>query len=184
MKLIRPTSFELTLFMGIVVTCGLILIAPADVSAEISRQKPGEGIVEYSSDHQGRHMGHGHHGPKKHPDRKKLLGPHWNSTLLDEQRIEMDGLSVEHVKGQLPLKAKARVLKVELAVLATSDAPDTEAIGLKLDELLTLKRQLMLQKYASIAAKRKVLSPQQRASFDMEVMKSAMHTRGRKGRGH
>ena len=118
--------------------------------------------------HGGGHGQGGHHG-------KKLLGPHWKTTLSPEQVQELDRLRVEYAKLKAPLKAKAKAIKLELAVLATADEPDVAGINARIDQLLTLKRQMMGHKYGHIAAKRRVLTPERRVSFDMEVLKRTKH---------
>ena len=104
-----------------------------------------------------------------------MLGPHWKTTLSPEQVQELDRLRVEYAKLKAPLKAKAKAIKLDLAVLATADEPDVAAINARIDQMLTLKRQMMGHKYGHIAAKRRVLTPEQRVSFDMEVLKRSKH---------
>ena len=117
----------------------------------------------------GRKHGHGgHHG-------KTLYGPHWKTTLSPEQAKELDRLRVEYAKRKAPLKAKAQAVKLHLSVLATADEPDTAAINARIDDLLKLKRQMMEHKYGYVAAKRRVLTPEQRVSFDMDVLKRSKH---------
>ena len=81
-----------------------------------------------------------------------------------------------------PLKAQAKAIKADLAVLAVADEPDSAAINAKIDELLALKRTMMINKYEYVAAQRKLLTPEQRVSFDMTVIKRSKH--GKKGKGH
>lgn len=127
----------------------------------------------------GRH-GMGHRGEGMH-----RYGESWKSTLTDEQRAEVAKLHAAYKKRKLPLKAKARALKVELAVLATADDPDSGAIDKKIDEVLKLKREMMREKARHIGAVRKVLTEEQRAHFDVHVLKKAMHgKRKRHGGGH
>ncbi len=91
----------------------------------------------------------------------------------------MDRLRVEYMKQKLPLKAKAKAIKLELAALATADEPDTAAVNGRIDALLDVKREMMKLKYNHIAAKRSLLTPEQRVSFDMGVMKRTKY-RGKK----
>ncbi len=85
----------------------------------------------------------------------------------------MDRIRVEYMKRKLPLKAKARAVKLELLALATADEPDTAAVKSQIDALLDVKRETMRLKYNHIAAKRRLLTPEQRVSFDMDVLKRA-----------
>jgi len=136
--------------------------------------------------HGGAHHGMGMHGKGAHGGghhgRKGLLGPHWKSTLTEEQRAKLDTLHLAYVKTKAPLKAKMKLLKVELGLLATADSADTKAIDKKIGELLEVKRAKMGAKYKYVVAKRAVLTPEQRVSFDMEVIESAMHDRKAKGK--
>ena len=117
------------------------------------------------------HQGMGHHGGKH------MLGPNWRETLSDDQRAKLDRLHLDYARQKLPLKAKAREIKVGLALLVTSDAPDTAAIGKQLDALMALKKQMKMKKLEYTIAQRKVLTPEQRVSFDMQTMRKAMHKR-------
>ncbi len=125
----------------------------------------------------GRHGGH--HGHAAHHG-KKLFGPHWRTTLSPEQANELDRLRVEHAKRKMPLKAKAKAIKLELTALATADEPGTSTMDARIDELLAVKGEMLQHKYAHIAAMRKVLTPEQRVSFDMDVLKRSKQ----KGKKH
>ncbi len=131
----------------------------------------------------GAQAGQGRHGMGR--GGKHRYGAYWKSTLTDEQRAEVAKLRAAHKKRKMPLKARARALKVELAVLATTDDPDSGAIDKKIDEVLRLKREMMREKARHIAAVRKVLTDEQRAYFDVRVLKKATHgKRMRHGGGH
>ncbi len=133
--------------------------------------------------HGGMHGGGGHHCA--HHAGKGPLAPHWRTTLTEEQRVELDKLKLAYVEEKAVLKAKGRVTKVELAVLATADKVDQAAIDQKIDELVELKRAGLRKKYEYIAAKRGVLTEQQRVSFDMDVIEKAAKGKGKgKGKGH
>ncbi len=94
--------------------------------------------------------------------------------------MKLDTLRVEYAKHKAPLKAKAEAIKLELAVLATADTPDDKAIDAQINSLMELKREMKQHKYRYIAAKRQVLTDEQRPSFDMDVLKRAKKN-GRKG---
>ena len=66
-------------------------------------------------------------------------------------------------------------MKLELAVLATADEPDTSAVDARIDDSLKVKREMMQHKHKYIAAKRRLLTPEQRVSFDMDVLKRVKH---------
>ncbi len=177
-------SYAFTLVLGVSVAWGPILIGPRDAAAAGGSQVVEKGVGQHSADHTMHHRGYGRHRYGRHHEKSKLLGPDWKSTLTDEQRTEIDGLTAVYAKDKSPLKARARVLKVELAVLATADAPDMAAIERKIAELLELKSRMMRRKAEHIASKRNVLNPEQRPSFDMEVLMSARHLRERRRSGH
>lgn len=112
---------------------------------------------------------------------KELSARHWESTLTPEQRTQVDQLRVNHAKASAPLRAKMGSIKMDLAVLATAEEPDTATIQQHIDELIELKTKVMQQRYAHIAAVRKVLTQEQHASYDMMILK---HATKRKRGGH
>ena len=110
-------------------------------------------------------------------------GGHWMADISDEQRSELKRIKAEHIKKQAPLKARMKALKVELMAMALSDAPDKAAADKKIDEMLDLKRQMLQNKVEKVSASRKALDEQQRALYDIHVMKKAAKG-GRHGDGH
>ena len=87
--------------------------------------------------------------------------------------MQLDRLHLEFAKKKHTLKSGIRALKVQLAVMAVTDQPQREAIDAQIDNLLNATRQLMQAKYSYIAAQRTLLTPEQRVSFDMEVIHKA-----------
>lgn len=151
---LKPAIFPAIVFLALI-GCGL----------------PGmSGATERYAHGMGKH-GMSHHGSKH------LLGPNWRETLSDEQRAKLDALHVDFARQKLPLKAKLRELKVDLVLLVTSDKPDEAAIEKQLDELLKMKKKIKLKKLNYMVAQRKLLTPEQRVSFDMEKMHKVMHGR-------
>jgi hypothetical protein len=71
------------------------------------------------------------------------------------------------------LKAGIKSLKVQLAVLAITDDVQPEIVEEQINSLLMAERQLIQAKYNYIAAQRRALTPNQRVSFDMEVLHKA-----------
>ena len=98
--------------------------------------------------------------------------------MTSDQRTQIEGLRVNVAKTTMPLRAKMRWLKADLAVLATADEPDTAVIQQKIDELLALKKQAMNQRYTHISEVRKLLTAEQRVAYDMMILKRV------KGRRH
>ena len=115
-------------------------------------------------------------------------GGHWMAGISDEQRSEMKRIKAEHIKKQAPLKARMKALKVELMAMALADAPDQAATDKKIDEMLDLKRQMLQNKVEKVSASRKALDEQQRAMYDIYVMKKAAkgdrHGHMSHGKGH
>jgi Spy/CpxP family protein refolding chaperone len=102
----------------------------------------------------------------------------WMETLTDEQKAKAAKMRLEFKKVKSLLKAQITVKKVELATLVTQDSPDQNAINKKIDEILDLKREKMRKKYAFKVAMRSMLTPEQRVSFDMHLLKKALHGTG------
>lgn len=123
------------------------------------------------------HAGKGRHGAGG----KHLLGKPWRATLSDEQRLQLDNLHLAYAKIKAPLKARMKTLKVQFSVMAVSDELQLESVDAKINELLSTKRELLQAKFNYIAAQRRVLTPEQRVSFDLGVVRKAMH--GKKGSG-
>ena len=113
---------------------------------------------------------------------KGMSGMCWKETLTDEQRAKLAKVKLDYMKAKAPIKAKMKAVKVDLAILVTTDKPDMNAINNKIDELTKLKNDKMKEKYKYIAAKRKVLTAEQQVLFDTRVIKKAMHGKG-KGKG-
>jgi hypothetical protein len=133
----------------------------------------------------GHHGGCDKHGKAGHPGTgkgaKRLYGEHWKHSLTAEQKAELDRLHLEYARTKAPLKAGIKAMKVRLAVLATSGSATQDDMNGPIMDLLLAKQEMVRAKYNYIAAQRNVLNPEQRVSFDMEVIHKAMH--GSKG-GH
>jgi hypothetical protein len=133
----------------------------------------------------GAHAGKQHRAGKGHPGTgkgaKRLYGEHWKHSLTAEQKAELDRLHLEYARTKAPLKAGVKAMKVRLAVLATSGSATQDDMNGPIMDLLLAKQEMVRAKYNYIAAQRNVLNPEQRVSFDMEVIHKAMH--GSKG-GH
>ncbi len=109
-----------------------------------------------------------------------LYGADWESTLTDEQQARLDELKVRQKKMMMPMKARARAIRADLVTMALADDPDERTLSSKVDEMLSLRRQMMMAKFRHIMARREVLTPEQRRSFDVHVMKKM----SKKGGGH
>lgn len=117
------------------------------------------------------HMGHGGSGC-------------WRASLTDEQRKKLDPLRLEYKKKVYPLKAKLKQAKVELALLIGSDNPKQKDIDKKIDEIAKLKAEKMRLKATHKIAVRKLLTEEQKAKFDMKLLKKAYAGKGGYHRGY
>ena len=101
--------------------------------------------------------------------------------MTADQIIRINQLHADLGKIKAPLKARMTVARTELAVLTTADAPDAGAMDKKIQEILELKRRMLRAHSDHVIEVRKMLTPEQRASFDMHVLKKA---RQRHGKAH
>ena len=116
----------------------------------------------------GRGMGHG-----------MCHGKAWMADLSKEQQTQLDKKHVDYKKQKLLLKTKIKQAKVELALLVTSDSPNKKEINSKIDQVLKLKGEKMRLAAEHKVEVRKLLTTEQRVSFDTHVLKKAY--RGKKG---
>ena len=135
--------------------------------------------------------GHGHGGDKKHAMQAKkggghgknklhMFGPVWMHTLSDEQKAAVDKMHLEVAKVEKLLRAQMKATKMELNLLAVTDSPDMDAINKKIDEVAALKTKIMRNRFAHIVEMREALTPQQRISYDMAVLKRDDRKKGGK----
>ena len=111
-------------------------------------------------------------------------GGGWKATLSEKQQIQVSTLKLDYKKKKYPLKTKIKQLKVELALLMTTDKPNQKAINNKIDQIVKLKAQKMRLKANHKIAVRKVLNEQQRVRFDMKILKKAYHGKKKGHYGH
>ena len=111
-------------------------------------------------------------------------GGGWKASLSEKQQIQVSTLKLDYKKKKYPLKTKIKQLKVELALLMTTDKPNQKAINNKIDEIVKLKAQKMRLRANHKIAVRKVLNEQQRVRFDMKILKKAYHGKKRGHYGH
>lgn len=131
-------------------------------------------------------MGHmemsGHPSQSPHGEMGHERGSHgdacWMKSMTDEQKAKAAKMRLEYKKVKSLMKAQIRVKKVELATLVMQDSPDQNAINKKIEEIVDLKREKMQKKYAFKVALRGMLTPEQRVSFDMHMLKKAVHGKG------
>jgi len=130
---------------------------------------------------QGAHMGAykgGHPSgsgyAKGHP-----AGHHgWKSSLDKTQQEKVEAMHLELSRTMAPLKAELVLRKAELKNLVTVDEPNMAAVKAKIKKISTLKSKILSNKYSHIVKMRKVLTPEQRRSFDMEFISDSEHWQG------
>ncbi len=144
--------------------------------AEHHARHHGRGDSDADRQRRRHHGAEGHHGPSAENARR---GGHWRQMLSSEQLTQLEQLRVTHIKSVAPIKADMRARKVELAVLATDDTPDSAVIGKKIDELLDLKRNILRKRYLYIAEVRTLLTVEQRTVYDLDMLRSVKHGRMR-----
>lgn len=122
-------------------------------------------------------MGQGMRGGMGH-----VFGDHWKSALTGEQKLAIDRMHRDLKKELSVLEARIRLEKVELAALLTEDEPDRKAIDEKIEKIAELKKEEMRKKYNHKLEMRAALTPEQRVSFDMDLMRKAGRGKGYGGR--
>ncbi len=108
-------------------------------------------------------MRHGHYG--------------WQDSLSPDQRAKLESMHLEIKRNMGPLKAELAFRKAELKNMVTSKKPDMLAIKRKIKEIGALRNNIMVKRYSHIVAMRKILSPDQRRSFDIEFISGVEHWR-------
>jgi len=103
--------------------------------------------------------------------------------LPAEKREKLMELRLSFKRRLFPLKAEKRKLKVDLAVLMTSDKPNRAAINGLIDKIVSVKREIMRLKAEHRLAVRKELPEKMRAFFDMRLLKKSFHGKKRWKRG-
>lgn len=109
----------------------------------------------------------GHHGHMRLDD---ITGRDWKSTLTEEQRAEIDWITLRLTQRQQLLKAQMEVREAELYQLIIGEDVVQDQWQAKLDELLQLKREYLANRYQRMIEIRQVLTPQQRVAFDLSIL--------------
>lgn len=81
--------------------------------------------------------------------------------LTDPQVDQLRQIAVESQKVAVKNRAEVEVREIELRELLRADQPDREAIMKKLDELSSLRGNLMKQRVEALLSARSVLTPEQ-----------------------
>jgi Spy/CpxP family protein refolding chaperone len=86
--------------------------------------------------------------------------------LTEDQQKKVQALDLETEKAILPVRAQIEVKTAELKSLALSENPDKSAIDKKVEDIGTLRTQIMKKKIQNKLAVRAILTPDQRVEFD------------------
>ncbi len=120
---------------------------------------------------------HGDHGGKAKMSKPKggkhahHFSEHWSKTLSDEQKLQVDMMHLALGRELAVLKAREELVQKEINVLTAQDNADKNAIYTKIDEFLEIKKQILRHRYDHILEMRGILTPAQRVSYDMGVLK-------------
>lgn len=106
----------------------------------------------------------------------------WKRTLTDKQRSELRQIKLSYKRQKYLLKAQLRQARVQLALHATSNKPSQRAIDKKIGEITRIKGKMIKLKVNKLVRVRRILTPEQRLSFDMKVLKKAY--KGKRCRHH
>jgi Spy/CpxP family protein refolding chaperone len=151
----------------------ILTVIPGLVSAELPKKES-----SYSEKgHYGK-MGSSAHGKKEVKGHGDGLGFHtksWRHTLTDEQKKKADVMHLGLKKGSAPLKALKSLKETELTALIIQEKFDMNAIVQKIDEILEVKRKLMMMHNEHKVQMRAMLTPDQRTSFDMDLLGKGSH---------
>lgn len=93
--------------------------------------------------------------------------PRWKQTLTEEQKMKADKMHLELKKAMSILEAKMNLKEVELNNLVMQDNANTKAIHHAIDEIMDIKKEMMVKKYDHMVEMRSILTPDQRVSFDL-----------------
>ncbi len=111
----------------------------------------------------------GHHQPGHHQ---------WKDTLSKAQNEKMEAMHLAIKRELAPLKAELEFRNVQLKNLATAKNPDMAAINGKIKEISSIRRKMLTKRYSHIVEMRKLLTPVQRQSFDLDFLSGVEHWRG------
>ncbi|MGE0371295.1 MAG: hypothetical protein AB7Q01_05315 [Gammaproteobacteria bacterium] len=111
--------------------------------------------------------GHNHHGAMHSA---RATGRDWKDMLSDEQKAEVDWVTLRSSQQQQLLRAQMDVKEAELNQLIVGEDVLPDQWHAKLDELLQVKRDYMINKYQRLIEVRQVLNPQQRVIFDLDIL--------------
>ncbi|HHM05546.1 MAG TPA: periplasmic heavy metal sensor [Gammaproteobacteria bacterium] len=148
--------------------CALALSAPAYAGQDT---KPHRGNMDKGMMGMGKAHPAPHHSVSHGKKKSHLFTPHWSKTLSDEQKLAVDKMHLVLARDMAVLKAQKELLQKELNVLTAMDNADKNAIYAKIDTLMTINAKIMRHRYDHILEMRDILTPEQRISYDMGILK-------------
>lgn len=95
---------------------------------------------------------------------------HWIKTLNDDQKMHVDMMHLVLDRELVVLKAQEELIQKQINRLVAQDAASTNAVHAKIDELMSVKKQILRTRYSHITEMRALLTPAQRISYDMETL--------------
>lgn len=125
-------------------------------------------------------MGGAGHGPAMHGRDGHGLTGSWRASLTEDQKSEISLSHLRMSRQHALLEARIQAREAEIRNLVTSDEGAEQSLETAIDELMALEKEKVLGHYRHMIEVRQLLTPQQRVSFDMDVI-SGKH--GHKG-GH
>jgi len=118
---------------------------------------------------------HGDAGKVKKSSKGHNFSGHWAKTLTDEQKISVDRMHLLVDQVEVVQRAKMKMLKAELNVIAASGSSSNKKLYAKIDEMLAVKKIIMRTRYDHIVEMRAELTEQQRITYDMGQLKHKSH---------
>lgn len=122
----------------------------------------------------------GHHAPHAadktthHQPAAKTKGhhfsAHWSATLTEEQKQQVDRLHIELSRSEKVLKSARLFELAKLNTLTTEDNPNQIETGVSIAIIAELDRALLSARYDHLTEMRAVLTPEQRISYDTELL--------------
>ena len=169
---------------GKLITAGLFAAVVITYPFAVEANPPKRGDSPHMSGGKGYSMSpRKGHSKEQYGDKGKthLFTNNWRHSLSDKQKNKADRMHVALKKETTVLKASIQVKKAELKTLITQDDVQIQTVESKIDEILDAKRKLMRAKYAHKVEIRKMLTPEQKLSFDMSILRSS-HSMGSRHR--
>jgi Spy/CpxP family protein refolding chaperone len=111
----------------------------------------------------------GHYRPSHH---------NWKDTLSKAQNEKMEAMHLSIKRDLAPLRAELEFKKAQLKNLVTTKAPAMSAIKAKINEISAVTEKILTKRYSHIVEMRKVLTPAQRQSFDLDFLSGIEHWQG------